>query len=357
VDLALDRQRFAAAAGAVVLATAVFCAWVGLRIGGTEATLWFDDVATPLAALLACVLCARARARHRDDELRLFWTLLAAAMASWTAAELIWGYYALILAVAVPVPSWADVGYLGAIPLAVAALIAHPATRGNGARSARRVFEGLLVATSLLFLSWTVVLGPLWHHTDLSTLGGIVTVAYPFGDVVIVFFIVLAIRGMTGGARLALWCLLAGLMAMAISDSTFTYLTDTASYTSPGLVDAGWVAAYLAIGLSAFCSQPADEAAVRPGHGTPSLASLVAPIMPVLIALALAAVEIRLGHRLGEAAWLMLLGLIVLVLTRQVLAVIELLGPAHADERGLMARLVEMVLGQGHAGHGSGSAL
>ena len=52
-------------------------------------------------------------------------------------------------------------------------------------------------------------------------------IAYPFGDVVIIFFIVLAIRGMTGGDRLALWCLLGGLLAIALSDSAYTYLTES----------------------------------------------------------------------------------------------------------------------------------
>lgn len=51
----------------------------------------------------------------------------------------------------VPVPSWADVGYL----------------------------------SSLLFLSWTFVLGPLWQSTDLTTAGGLVALGYPFGDVVV----------------------------------------------------------------------------------------------------------------------------------------------------------------------------
>src|SRR5665811_1954812 len=171
----------------------------------------------------------------------------SAATAFWTFAEIVWGYYALVLDVEVPVPSWADVGYLSAIPLAVAALVVHPATRGSGTRKARWVFDGLVVATALLFLSWTLVLGPLWRSTDLSTWTGIVSLAYPFGDVVIVFFIVLAIRGMTGENRLSLWCLLAGLLAMALSDSTFTYLTEVAKYTSGSVIDTGWVVAYLGI--------------------------------------------------------------------------------------------------------------
>jgi len=92
--------------------------------------------------------------------MRLFWTLFGCAMASWTLAEIIWGYYALILNTSVPVVSWADVGYLSAIPIAVAALVVHPATRGSSTRRTRWVFDSLVVASALLFLSWTLVLGP-----------------------------------------------------------------------------------------------------------------------------------------------------------------------------------------------------
>src|ERR1035437_11151891 len=100
MEHALASRRFLAAVGAVILATGVFAAWIGLRIGGARVTLWVDDGTPPLAALIACVLCVRARARH-TGRMRLFWMLLGCAMASWTLAELVWGYYALILNVAV----------------------------------------------------------------------------------------------------------------------------------------------------------------------------------------------------------------------------------------------------------------
>jgi hypothetical protein len=344
MEHALIGRRFLRAVGVVMLATGVFAAWVGLRVGGARVTLWVDDVATPLAALIACVLCLRARARH-SGRMRLFWSLLGCATAFWTFAEIIWGYYALILDVEVPVPSWADLGYLSAIPLAVAALVVHPATRGSGTRKARWVLDGLVVATALLFLSWTLVLGPLWRSANLSTWTGIVSLAYPFGDVVIVFFIVLAIRGMTGGNRLSLWCLLAGLLAMALSDSTFTYLTEVANYTSGSLIDAGWVAAYLGIALAAFSSRSGSEVVPMAEHSRPSLVSLVSPLLPVLLALSVAAVEIRLGHHLDHAAWLMALGLIALVLSRQVLMVLELLAPSRHAQAGLMQRLTYAALG------------
>ena len=228
--------------------------------------------------------------------------LLAGACGAWTLAEIIWGAYELVLSEEVPVPSWADVGYLGAIPLAVAALVSHPAMRGSGTHKARSVLDGLIVATALLFLSWTVVLGPLWRGTDLSTVGGVVALAYPFGDVVIIFFIVLAIRGMTGGDRLALWCLLAGLLALALADSTYSYLTEVKSYETGSLIDTGWFAGYLGIALGAFCSDARESMVRSPGLSLPGPASLVAPFLPVLGALSVAAIKLEVGHRLDDVA-------------------------------------------------------
>jgi len=339
---ATDGRRVLLFATVAMLATGFLATWIGLQIGGAETALWVDDVATPLAALTACVLCFRASARQ-TGRMRAFWILFGCATACWTLAELVWGVYALILSEEVPVPSWADLGYLSAIPLAVAALVVHPAMTDNRTHRARSVLDGMVIATALLFVSWTLVLGPLWRSTDLTTLGGLVTLAYPFGDVVIVFFIVLAIRGMTGENRSALWCLLAALLVMALSDSTYTYLTEVANYTSSSanLVDAGWFAAYLGIAIAAFSSGGKVAEMPKVEASRPSLVSLVSPLLTVILALTLAAVEIRLGHHLDRAAWLMAFGLIALVLTRQGLAVVELLKPVSGTQAGLMARLAD----------------
>jgi len=356
MEQTLTSRRFLGAVGGLALATGVCGVWIGLRIGGDRVTLWVDDCVTPLAALIACVLCFRARARH-SGQMRLFWTLLGCATACWTFAEVLWGYYALILDMEVPAPSWADLGYLSAIPLTVAALAVHPATKGSGTRKARSVLDGLVIATALLFLSWTLVLGPLWRSANLSTWAGVVNLAYPFGDVVIVFFIVLAIRGMTGQGRLSLWCLLGALLVMALSDSTFTYLSDVASYSSSSghVIDIGWVVAYLGIALAAFSSRSDGAVVAKAESSSPSLASLISPLLPVLLALTVAAVQIRLGHHLDRAAWLMAFGLIALVLARQGLMVLELLAPSRDTQAGLMQRLTHAALGGASGGEEPGS--
>ena len=75
----------------------------------------------------------------------------------------------------------------------------------------------------------------------------------------------------------------------------------------------------------------------------------------MLLALTVAAVELRLGHHLDHVAWLMAFGLIVLVLARQGLMVLELLAPSRDTQVGLMKRLTNVALGSTGGGEGRGS--
>ena len=327
VEASAGTRRQITATAAALGASAFVAAWIGGGLGPGRVTLWVDDAGTPAAAALGLWFCVRARAGQRG-RMRLHWSLMSVAMACWMLAETIWGVYALILERSVPAPSWADLGYLAAIPFAAAALVVHPGARRHTAHTIRSVLDGLVVATSLLFISWALVLGPLWHRTALGTLQGAVTVAYPFGDIVIAFFIVVAIRGMRGG-RTSLWYLLGGLLAMALSDSVYTYLVEIGRYSSSGahVIDAGWIAAYLGIALAGWSSSAPRGAVRRRERSTPPLASLVLPLVPVLVALLVTAIQIRTGHHLDRTTLLLAVALATLVVVRESLLLHELLRP------------------------------
>lgn len=333
-----EYRRALVAVCVAALATAVFTAWLALDVGGETSVLYIDDLGTVLAVLAATVLCVRAGSRE-TGQLRTFWWLLAASAGAFTVGESIWAVYDLVLREEVPVPSWADLGYLSGIPLAVAALLAHPAVRSARVRQAREVFDGLLVATSLLFLSWTFVLGPLWKSTDLSTAGGLVAMAYPFGDVVIVFFVVVAVRRMTGHGRLPLWLLLGGLLAMALADSIYAYLVETNRYATGDLVDSGWLVAYLGIAAAAFCAEPRGTVVLADEPSSPGLAGLVAPFVCVLVALGVLTAQAQMGDRPDDAALIMALALIGLSLIRQALLIVHLIAPAEGRRGSVRERL------------------
>ena len=338
-------RNFLRAFGAAVLATVVFAAWLGWRIGGDQTVLYFSDAGTVLAPLLACLACIQAGRRH-EARLRLFWWLLGAACGAWMLGEMVWTGYDLAGTGGPPTPSVADIGYLTFIPLAISALLCHPGLHGSGVRQARTLFDGLAIAVALFFLSWTFVLGPLWRSNDLTTLGGVVTFAYPVGDVVIAFFVMLALRRMGTADRLGLWCLLAGLIAMALADSAFAYVVEIKGYSTGNLLDTGWFAGFLGIALGALASNVQDLPA-RADSPLLALPSLVAPLVPVFVALSVAGIRFDLEHRPDAVTVAMLLALIGLALVRQVLLVLDVVMRGRGERQGrLIDRIVSAALGR-----------
>jgi hypothetical protein len=336
-------RHFLLAVGAAVVATGVLAAWLGWGIGGDTLALYVSDAGTVSASLVASVACFRAGRQHQERR-RVSWWLLAAACGAWMLGEVIWTAYDLSGSEGPPIPSWADAGYLTFIPLAVGALLWHPGLRSSRVRKARSLMDGLAIAVALLFLSWTAVLGPLWRHSDLTTLGGVVTFAYPVGDVVIAFFVLLALRRMGTAGRLGLWCLLAGLIALALADSAYAYVQEVEHYTTGNLLDVGWFAGFLGIALGAFASDP-RELSLRADASVSALPALLAPLLPMFVALGVAGISIQLGYRPDRVAVTMVLALIVLALVRQALLVLDFVTTGRGEGQGnIVDRVVRAAL-------------
>jgi hypothetical protein len=283
-------------------------------IGGLRVTDGVDDLGEMVAALIATVACGVA-ARHVPTR-RSRWVLLGASSFAWAAGEAVWTYYDFVRGVSVPFPSLADVGFLAAVPLAVAGLLLFPSSPHRAVDRIGGILDGCIIAGSMLFASWATVLGPLYRQHQGGVLKQTLSLAYPASDVVMVsLVIILFSRAGQGRASLAL--VMAGLVAFAIADSAFAYMTQLNSYTNGSILDTGWVAGYLLIGLGALRSvyEPSTEAAEQ----RVTALSLVAPYVPVLAVLAVTAVELLLGHQLGTVDWIMVLALALLVLGRHLL--------------------------------------
>jgi two-component system, sensor histidine kinase and response regulator len=250
-DGARDRKVFFWAAAATVVVVAGFVAWVELRIGGDRGIIAFDDISEGVAAFIAAVCCGLA-AKRNSGRARLGWTLLSASAATWCAGEIIWSIYEVGMAVSVPYPSAADAGFLGAIPLAAAGVLTFfSPPRGTSTRL-RLWLDGAIVFFGLFFVSWTLGLKTVYQDAA-PLLERTVSIAYPVGDIIIGTILVLAIRRARDEAQGRLLFLLGGLAANSLADSAFAYLTANGTYGSVGSVlDVGWVAGYLMIGLAAL---------------------------------------------------------------------------------------------------------
>ena len=279
-------------AGAVV---AIFLIWMIITPGGPGAANVVDDLGELFAALTAAVACGVA-ALHVSSR-RTCWVLLGASSVAWAAGEAVWSYYDLVRGVSLPFPSLADVGFLSAIPLAVAGLLLFPSSPHRSADRAQSVLDGCIIAGSILFASWATVLGPLFHAHHGSVFKQTLALAYPGGDVVMVSLVVILFARAGRRSRLSLALVMAGLVAFAIADSAFAYMTEINNYSN-AVLDTGWVAGYLLIGLGAVRAvyAPSTEAA----ESRVTTLTLVAPYVPVLAVLIVTAVELLRGRRFGD---------------------------------------------------------
>jgi hypothetical protein len=301
------------------LTTLVFLLWIVFGIGGARVTDAVDDIGELVAALAAAVLCSVAALRTSSR--RSCWVLLGASSFAWAAGEAAWTYYDLIRGVQVPFPSFADLGFLTAVPLAVAGLLLFPSSPRRAADRIQGILDGCIIAGSMLFASWATILGPLYAAHHGGVLKQTLSLAYPASDVVMVSLVVILFARAGQRGRASLGLVMAGFVAFAVADSAFSYMTEVNNYGTGTFLDTGWVAGYLLIGLGALRAVHAPSTEVAESRVT--TLSLLAPYVPVLAVLAVTAVELLLGHRVGSVAWIMVFTLALLVVCRHVVSLWE----------------------------------
>jgi diguanylate cyclase (GGDEF)-like protein len=280
---------------------------------------------------VAAASCAWAAVSGSGERNRRAWALLAASAACWAVGQATWVWYEHLAQRELPFPSLADVGFLGAIPLAVAALLAFPGRAERAVLQARSLLDGAVIAASLLYTSWSLVLGPVFRAGQGSVLEQAIVLAYPAGDVVlatIVFVVVARIR--VGGAPVLL--LGAGLLSLAVADSSFAYLTQEGTYSTGALSDVGWFAGYLLVAAAA--SRPAAVGITWVGR-RPGRLQVVLPYLPLALAVATSVFQQLRGQPTGPFLYWTFVALVLLIVGRQLLTVL--------DNQALNRRLAAMV--------------
>jgi len=234
-------QRFLWSLAAVVAVSAAFIAWTGFRVGGDTVTTAVDDIGEAVAALVG------------------------ASAFTWFVGEVIWSVYEVGMGQSVPFPSAADAGFLAAIPLAIAGILAFPSAPARMTTRGKALADGAVVALSLLMVSWALGLGKVYETSSDQPLAQLIGAAYPAGDVVIIAVLLLVMRRATWQQRGAMVLLLLGLASNAVADSAFAYLNAAGQYGAIGsLLDAGWVVGYLLIALAPLWPAPfGDRVAVE----------------------------------------------------------------------------------------------
>jgi diguanylate cyclase (GGDEF)-like protein/PAS domain S-box-containing protein len=320
-----------------------FAAWMQFHWGGTLAVRRLDNIGETTVALLAALACGIA-AWHHQARTRIAWALIGASALSWGLGQFVWSFYELVRGQQTPFPSLADLGYLGAVPLAVAGVLCFPSAPSRATSLLRTIIDALLVAGSLFVISWATVLGTVYRAGSGGRMAQLIGLAYPASDIVIATIVVIVATRAPRANRLPFLLLAGGLIANLLSDSSFAYLTTMNAYGSGTPTDAGWFAGYLLVAIAALVAATMPTSATVVNDGVTGRIWLALPYVPIAAAAIVAVYEEAQPGELDPVVFWSVMALVVGVVVRQYLTLTD----NHLLNRRLEANAADLAKREEH---------
>jgi diguanylate cyclase (GGDEF)-like protein len=258
----------------VVLGTALL---IGAPLSGflaDRAQTIVSDLGPVILGLCATIAALRTASRPGFDHgQRRAWRRLALAFSAWCAGDAIWFVYEVVLRQA-PFPSLADAGYLAFYPCAAWALLSFPSSARRRSDWTKLGLDAITVLLCAAMGLWYLVVGPVVHDHPSHGLALALNVAYPVGDMLVLFGVIVTVMRRTTASDLSLRILVAGVGSLVVADVAFAHLSLAGEY-SGGLPDAFWAAAWCLFFVAARAATlPEDAGASAASDGHPSLAGL-----------------------------------------------------------------------------------
>lgn len=184
--------------------------------------------------------------------------LISLGTTSWGLGTLIWSFYNFVLHIPVPYPSWADLGYVLAVPFWTIGVFYL--SKATGAKFSLRQLRGRLMLILLPLLAAVAsyyFLYVIARESSFVVEGGLLKIFldfyYPLGDWVILTFAFLifglSLQYLGGRFRWPVMTIILGFIFMFISDFTFSYTTTVESYYNGHLADLLFTVAIFVISL------------------------------------------------------------------------------------------------------------
>ncbi len=283
-------------------------------------------------AFAACVaaVAAAARAHSLTGRQRLVWALIAGAgglraiehgLATRNAADADLFHAS---------PTWMAIGFLGFFLVAAVAMLVYPLA-DRGTASLERGLDATMTTVAFGLAAWVLLLDPARAIAE-NGLGLAALAIYPISDLLMVA-LVLVILARVKGRLVSVGLLVAGLLALLVSDAVFAYLSLTEhSVPAGGVVGLGWLSGFVLIALAASRGDNRDprpvivSAALTSGLDAAPKAQRVLswnllPYLPVALALGLAIYQSGKDQPLSTAQLSVVAAVVALALVRQYLNV------------------------------------
>ncbi|HET9014181.1 MAG TPA: diguanylate cyclase [Thermomicrobiaceae bacterium] len=317
--------------GAIVVAMA---AVLVTRPGGAARLRAVDDLLQVVGPLVVLSLALRGLPRQwrRDRSGALSPLFIGLAVICNGVGQLIWAYDEIVRGQLTPFPSTADVAFLLAYPCLLIGILALRDPRQSFIVRTRDLLDTLTVMAGAMTFSWYFLLAPTLLQAGAGPLGKLVGLAYPVGDLIVVACILqLLAHDTQRELRSAVGVAAAAMAVIVLTDSVFSFQTLHGTYATGGFVDLGWPLGDMLLALSAQAILLATartprgsiDAPVEPGPV--DLWRALMPYVPLPF-VTLLVLWVWFGTRRGLPEQGLAIGavtLVVLVVTRQVLTILE----------------------------------
>jgi len=230
----------------------VFAAWLFVRWPFGDRVVLIDNIGFLPMSIAGAVLAWRAASHgNLDRRTRRAWLVLGIGFASFWLGDVLWLYYENIRGTA-PFPSFADAGYLSYYPLVFFGLLLFPAAPRRGEQVLKFWLDSMTVLLGGGMLIWFLLLRPLAQAEDSSPLLTTLSLAYPVGDLVLLFGITNVVfrRPLARSGR-ALAILASGLLLFVAADVAFGYLSIEEKYETGDWPDMLWLTGQLLMVIAA----------------------------------------------------------------------------------------------------------
>ncbi len=226
-------------------------------------------------------------------------------------------------------PSCVDAFWLLFSPCLIVGLLLL-SDRVTGVVRARLLLDSAITTGSLASLLWYFLIQYLWHRSGVSVTARCISIAYPLEDALALFAAVFLLNSSRSGPKIGLErkTLALAIACWSISDLFYGCFTLHDAYHVGSPIDTGWMLGGLLLGVSArlshgrnFSAEPSRaKAALGPASGL----SIFAPYLALCGSMAiLFSQEYRSHHQISPATLLLGVGLLLLVMLRQVLSLLE----------------------------------
>ncbi len=191
--------------------------------------------------------------------------LLSLGLLTWGIGTLIFAYYNIILQIAVPYPSLADLFYIISWPLWVVSMINLSRATGANFQLGNRVGHLVLFIIPVLMVALSYyLLITVARGGGIDFSGSIVKIffdlAYPIGDVIILTVATLiyglSFKYLGGSFKWPILIILTGFVMNYISDFSFSYTTTKETFFVAGWVDLMFTLTFFLLSLGASLIEP-----------------------------------------------------------------------------------------------------